>query len=151
MPLVVVNLLMSRLVTPASAARLPFSVAALSRTVRAMLLLASGLLISISATLNFGLSLVSAIYLASVLFLLAPLHRRYHLRKTLPRRIQQFALALASPVGLWTMWRIANRTAAERWLSDLLRDWHVGGGWSLPVALGLVGPLVILQAVSVQL
>ncbi|KWU44358.1 GPI-anchor transamidase [Rhodotorula sp. JG-1b] len=66
-------------------------------------------------------------------------------------RLPQFALALAGPAGMWTLWRIGRREAAETWLQDLLRDWHVGGGWGMPVAVGLVGPLVLLQAVSVQL
>lgn len=124
----------------------------LSATLRAVVLLASGLLISITATINFGWSLFTAVYLAIVTFLLPPLYRRYPLRRrSFRRRMQQFALALASPAGLWTLWRIGKREAAETWLQDLLRDWHVGGGWGMPVAVGLVGPLVLLQAISVQL
>ncbi|KAG0666333.1 Glycosyl phosphatidyl inositol protein transamidase complex subunit [Rhodotorula mucilaginosa] len=151
-PLLVVNILKSPTMASLTAPQRGVSSTSLSTTLRAVVLLASGLLISITATLNFGWSLFAAVYLAVVAFLIPPLYRRYSLRRqTFRRRMQQFALALASPAGLWTVWRIGRREAAETWLQELLRDWHVGGGWGLPVAVGLVGPLVLLQAVSVQL
>ncbi|GAA5880792.1 hypothetical protein JCM3774_005751 [Rhodotorula dairenensis] len=158
-PLVIVNTLKSPMFASTTAAAASeqqrggggTSSTSLSTCLRAIVLLASGVLISITATLNFGFSLIGALYLANVTFLFPPLYRRYRLRQSLRRRVQQFALALASPAGLWTLWRIVRRDRAETWLQTALRDWHVGGGWSLPVALGMVGPLVLLQAVSVQL
>lgn len=153
-PLLMVNILKSPTVASlTSPPQRGVSSTRLSTTLRAVVLLASGLLISISATLNFGWSLFASIYLAIVAFLLPPLYRRYppSRRQSFRRRAQQFALALASPAGLWTLWRIGQREEAETWLQGLLRDWHVGGGWGMPVAVGMVGPLVLLQAVSVQL
>lgn len=149
-PLLIVHTLKSPIFAAVTAAG-GTSSTKLSLALRAIVLLASGVLISITATLNFGFSLVVALYLAVVTFLLSPLYRRYRLRHSLRRRVQQFALALASPAGVWTLWRIARRERAETWLQIALRDWHVGGGWSLPTAVGVVGPLVLLQAVSVQL
>ncbi|BGP58138.1 Glycosyl phosphatidyl inositol protein transamidase complex subunit [Rhodotorula sphaerocarpa] len=146
-PLVVVNLLASPL-SPAA----PLSPSTLSPLLRAAALLTAGLLISVTAILNFGLSLLLAVHLALVQFLLPPLFsRRYRLRQSTRRRVQQFALALASPGGVWTVARIACTDRAEGWLRGALRDWHVAGGWSLPLAVGVVGPLVLLQAVAVQL
>ncbi|GAA5989951.1 hypothetical protein JCM10908_002393 [Rhodotorula pacifica] len=150
-PLLIVNILKSPSVASVAASQAGISSTSLSTTLRAVVLLASGLLISITATLNFGFSLLAAIYLTFVAFLLPPLYRRYRLRQSVRRRVQQFALALASPAGLWTVWRIVSRREAEEWLVILLRDWHIGGRWSLPVAIGIGGPLVLLQAVSVQL
>ncbi|GJN93973.1 hypothetical protein Rhopal_007036-T1 [Rhodotorula paludigena] len=110
----------------------------LSHTLRSLALLLSGLLVSVTATLNFGLSLISALHLALVLVLLRPLAHRFPRRQTAVRRAQQLLLAAASPTGLWALWRVAQRDEAEVWARELLRDWHVGGGWSLPVALALV-------------
>ncbi|GAA5936961.1 hypothetical protein JCM1841_003932 [Sporobolomyces salmonicolor] len=119
----------------------------LSRTLKTCYLLLSGLLISVTATLNFGLSVFLSFYLALAL-LFSTRHPR---RSSAKRRLQQLALAAWSPVGLWGLWRVLQMQQAERWLQDLLLDWHVGGGWSLPVAFVLVGPLAMVLATSVLL
>lgn len=123
----------------------------LALTIRSFILLLSGLLISITATLNFGLSASLSLYLCSTLLLARPVTRRYPLRRTTIRRLQQVTLACASPTGLWALWRTVDKAGAEEWLRELLKDWQIGGGWSLPVALVLVGPLVMAQAVVVVL
>ncbi|GAA6002675.1 GPI-anchor transamidase subunit GAA1 [Rhodotorula paludigena] len=123
----------------------------LSHTLHSLALLLSGLLVSVTATLNFGLSLISALHLALVLVLLRPLAHRFSRRQTAVRRAQQLLLAAASPTGIWSLWRVAQRDEAEVWARELLRDWHVGGGWSLPVALALVGPLVLVHSTAILL
>ncbi|GAA5912350.1 hypothetical protein JCM6882_002568 [Rhodosporidiobolus microsporus] len=120
-------------------------------TLRSLSLLAAGLLISLTATLNFGLSVFLSLYLSLTLLLLPPLSTRYPSRLNTRRRVQQLALAAVSPTGMWALWRVVNQPAAERWLVELLRSWKLGGGWSLPVAVVLVGPIVAVQATSVVL
>ena len=56
-----------------------------------------------------------------------------------------------SPTGLWVVWRVVGRAQAERWAAEVLRDWHVGGGWSLPLAVGVVGPLGVVSATAALL
>ncbi|GAA5905667.1 hypothetical protein JCM8208_005799 [Rhodotorula glutinis] len=143
----VLPLLLSCLVSPRS----PTRAAHLSLTLRAMALLLSGLLVSTLATLNFGLALVVALHLCAVLLLLAPVARRVPRSRRVARRAQQVGLAAVSPMGLWVVWRVVGRQAAERWATDLLRDWHVGGGWSLPLAVGVVGPLGVVSATAALL
>ncbi|TNY19340.1 GPI-anchor transamidase [Rhodotorula diobovata] len=65
--------------------------------------------------------------------------------------IHQVLLAATSPTGLWVLWRVFAREEAERWATEALRDWHVGGGWSLPVAVGIVGPLGVVHATAALL
>ncbi|GAA5820224.1 hypothetical protein JCM3770_006066 [Rhodotorula araucariae] len=139
-------LLLSSLVAPRSPARAQ----QLSLTLRAFVLLLSGLLISTTATLNFGLSLVLALFLCAAL-LLPPLPHRLPRHRSAARRAQQLALAALSPTCIWALWRVLARDEAERWARDLVRDWHVGGGWSLPLAVGVVGPLGTLSATAVLL
>ncbi|EGU11468.1 GPI-anchor transamidase [Rhodotorula toruloides ATCC 204091] len=67
------------------------------------------------------------------------------------KELHQVTFACLSPTGIWTLWRTVNKAGAEEWLRQLLKDWQIGGGWSLPVALVLVGPLVVAQAVVVVL
>ncbi|BGP43392.1 Glycosyl phosphatidyl inositol protein transamidase complex subunit [Rhodotorula kratochvilovae] len=136
-------LLLSTLVAPRSPAR----ATQLSLTLRSSGLLLSGLLVSTTATLNFGLSLLLALYLCLVL-LPTPLSARLLRRRAAARRAQQLALAALSPAGVWVVWRVLARGVAERWARNLLRDWAVGGGWSLPLAIGVVGPLGTLAAVA---
>ncbi|BGO95445.1 hypothetical protein NBRC10512_001413 [Rhodotorula toruloides] len=129
----------------------PSLIASLALTLRSFILLLSGLLVSITATLNFGLSAFLSLYLCATLLLAQPVTRRYPRRRATVRRLQQVTLACLSPTGIWTLWRTVNKAGAEEWLRDLLKDWQIGGGWSLPVALVLVGPLVVAQAVVVVL
>ncbi|GAA5895626.1 hypothetical protein JCM5296_003765 [Sporobolomyces johnsonii] len=119
----------------------------LSHTLKACYLLLSGLLVSVTATLNFGLSVFLSLHLALALVF----STRHPRRSSTKRRLQQLALAGWSPAGLWGLWRVVQVQQAERWLQDLLLDWHVGGGWSLPIALVLVGPLTMVLATSVLL
>ncbi|BGP27529.1 Glycosyl phosphatidyl inositol protein transamidase complex subunit [Rhodotorula toruloides] len=125
----------------------PSLTASLALTLRSFILLLSGLLISITATLNFGLSACLSLYLCSTLLLAYPVTRRYPRRRATVRRLQQVTLACLSPTGIWALWRTVNKARAEEWLRELLKDWQIGGGWSLPVALVLAGPLVVAQAV----
>ncbi|GAA6039388.1 hypothetical protein JCM8097_002829 [Rhodosporidiobolus ruineniae] len=144
----VLPLLLRALVAPSSRTT---SLASLVLTLRSLALLAAGLLISLTATLNFGLSVLLSLYLSLTLLLLPPLAKRYPTRRTALRQVQQLALAAFSPTGLWALWRVLAPQQAEKWATELLRSWHVGGGWSLPVALVLAGPIVATQAVSLVL
>ncbi|BGP03344.1 GPI transamidase component GAA1 [Rhodotorula toruloides] len=129
----------------------PSLIGSLALTLRSLILLLSGLLVSITATLNFGLSAFLSLYLCSTLLIAQPVTRRYPRRRATVRRLQQVTFACLSPTGIWTLWRTVNKAGAEEWLRQLLKDWQIGGGWSLPVALVLVGPLVVAQAVVVVL
>lgn len=119
----------------------------LSQTLRSTYLLLSGLLISITATLNFGLSVLLSLYLSSTLLFAT----RYPLRSITRRRSQQLAMACFTPGGIWGVWRVFAKDNAEEWLRVLVGDWQVGGGWSLPIAMVLVTPLQLLLATSVVL
>jgi glycosylphosphatidylinositol transamidase len=122
----------------------------LSQSLKSTYLLASGLLISITATLNFGFSVLLSFYLS--LPLLFPLtSSRYTYRSITRRRIQQVLLACLTPTGIWGLWRVAAKEGAEEWLRILMRDWKVGGGWSLPVLLVGVTALQLVLATSVVL
>ncbi|GAA5930593.1 GPI-anchor transamidase subunit GAA1 [Sporobolomyces koalae] len=120
----------------------------LAQTLRSTYLLASGLLISITATLNFGLSLFLA-YFLSVPYL--ALSSRHPYRSTTRRRIQQVALACTTPVGIWGLWRVVAKDRAEEWFRIMVGDWKIGGGWSLPLALAIVTPIQLILATSVAL
>ncbi|BGP20023.1 Glycosyl phosphatidyl inositol protein transamidase complex subunit [Rhodosporidiobolus nylandii] len=126
------------------------SAAPLALTLRSIALLLAGLLISITATLNVGLSVFLSLYLAFTL-LLPFTGRRLLRRRAALRRAQQLALAAFSPTGLWALWRAVDQPRAEGWLVGLLKSWKVHGGWSLPVALVLAGPVLVVQAVAVVL
>lgn len=119
----------------------------LSQTLRSSYLLLSGLLISITATLNFGLSVLLSLYLSSSLLFAT----RYPLRSITRRRSQQLMLACFTPGGIWGLWRVVAKEKAEEWLRVLIGDWKVGGGWSLPIAMVFVTPLQLLLATSVVL
>ncbi|GAA6021521.1 hypothetical protein JCM10207_005789 [Rhodosporidiobolus poonsookiae] len=143
-----VPLLLRPLIAPTSRAA---SLSSLVLTLRSLALLLAGLLISITATLNFGLSVLLSLYLVATLLLLPPLSTRYPSRRAHLRRAQQLALAAVSPAGLWVAWRTVRQEQAEAWLLELLRSWKVGGGWSLPIAMVLVGPILAVQATAVLL
>ncbi|GAA5866477.1 hypothetical protein JCM8547_000637 [Rhodosporidiobolus lusitaniae] len=145
----ILPLLLRLLILPTS--RSPTFTSSLILSLRSISLLAAGLLISLTATLNFGLSVFLSLYLSFTLLLLFPLHTRYPSRLATRRRIQQLALAALSPTGLWAVWRTVDQPRAEEWAAELLVSWKVGGGWNLPVALVLAAPIVVTQAVSVVL
>ncbi|GAA5827560.1 hypothetical protein JCM11251_001733 [Rhodosporidiobolus azoricus] len=141
-------LLLSTLFAPTSRST---SLLSLVLTLRSLALLSAGLLISLTATLNFGLSVALSLYLSLTLLLFTPLSTRYPSRFATRRKLQQLAVAAVSPTGLWALWRVFDQPAAEAWLVELLKSWQIGGGWTLPVAIALVGPIVAVQATSVVL
>jgi glycosylphosphatidylinositol transamidase len=122
----------------------------LSESLKSTYLLSSGLVISITATLNFGFSLFLAFYLSLPLGSRL-LSSRHPYRSITRRRIQQVSLACLTPTGLWGVWRLVGKQAAEEWLKTMMRDWKVGGGWSLPVLLVGVSALQLVLATSVVL
>ncbi|GAA5979372.1 hypothetical protein JCM11641_005016 [Rhodosporidiobolus odoratus] len=123
----------------------------LHHTLRSLSFLSSGLLISITATLNFGLSVFLSLYLFSTTLFIPSMFRRYPPRFRARRQAQQLLMALLSPTGIWAVWRVAAPELAERWMSELVLSWKVGGGWSVPVVLLLVGPIVTLRAMGALL
>lgn len=127
------------------------TLSSLRLTLRSLALLAAGLLISLTATLNFGLSVFLSLYLFFTLLLIPAGLRQYPPRYVARRRAQQVLFAMLSPTGAWAVWRVFGQERAEEWAVELLRSWKLGGGWSLPVALTLVGPIVAVQATSVLL
>jgi hypothetical protein len=141
-------LLLRALAVPSSGS---ISLSSLRLTLRSIALLAAGLLISLTATLNFGLSLFLSLYLFFTLLFIPAGLRQYPPSYVARRRAQQVLFAMLSPTGAWAVWRVFNREGAEAWVVELLRSWKLGGGWSLPVALAVVGPIVAVQATSVLL
>ncbi|GAA6018826.1 hypothetical protein JCM11491_006877 [Sporobolomyces phaffii] len=122
----------------------------LSESLRSTYLLASGLVVSITATLNFGLSVALAAYLS--LPLVVPFARtRYAYRSTTRRRVQQVVVACLTPTGAWSVWRVVGTDAAERWARTVVEDWRVGGGSSVPVVVVGVTALQLVWATSVGL
>ncbi|GAA5985963.1 hypothetical protein JCM5350_007822 [Sporobolomyces pararoseus] len=122
----------------------------LSESLKSTYLLSSGLLISITATLNFGFSVLLSFYLS--LPLLFPLtSTRFTYRSITRRRIQQVLLACLTPTGIWGVWRVVAKEHAEDWLRVLIGDWKIGGGWSLPVLVVGVTTLQLMLATSVVL
>ncbi|GAA6063599.1 hypothetical protein JCM10212_000993 [Sporobolomyces blumeae] len=122
----------------------------LSSTLRSTYLILSGLLVSITATLNFGLSVLVSLYL-SILFAL-PFSKRYALNRLTLRRLQHVILACSAPTGIWGLARVVRKEQSEAWLRRVVLDWSVaGGGWSLVVLVAIVGPLELLLATSVVL
>lgn len=134
-------LLLSLLLTPLPSLSLPLF--PLSATLKSFTLLLGGLLIALTATLNFGLATLLALTLPPPLLLSSP-------RSTeLGANLQQLVLMAWSPAGAWSLWWYfpgGGRVGAEAWLQGVVLDWKVFGTWGLPVGLGVVAPLGLLAS-----
>ncbi|GAA5911383.1 GPI-anchor transamidase subunit GAA1 [Sporobolomyces salmoneus] len=122
----------------------------LSESLQSIYYLLSGLLISITATLNFGFSLLLSFYLSLPLFV-PLLSKRYTYRSVTRGRVQQIVVASLTPTGIWGVWRVFEREHAEEWMRRLVGDWKIGGGWSLPVVLVAGTALQLVLATAVVL
>lgn len=102
--------------------------------IQSFTLIGSGIVISALSTLNFGFATFSA-------FLLALVSLSDALR--LPRSL----VPLFEPACLWTAWRLADKTAANEWLAQVVREWHVvGSSINLAYLHFLMVPLVLAHA-----
>lgn len=127
--------LLSLALSSPSRALSPF--APLSSTLKALTFLLSGLIIAVTATLNFGLAVALSLLLCPSLLLSSSITPESALRT----RAQQAALLVANPVGLWLTWRALDGEAADAALRTTVRDWRVFGTWTVPFVLVGIVPL----------
>lgn len=135
----------------------------LSESLESTYLLGAGLLVSVTATVNYGLSCFFALSLAWVGFVSSAVttgggggRRRLPYERTTARRVQQILMAsLATPVGVWLTIKALLPSFQDRldeWLrTTVVRGWKVSGGSSLPVVVILGTALELVLATSVIL
>ncbi|KAM0752508.1 Gaa1-like protein [Meredithblackwellia eburnea MCA 4105] len=133
----------------------PNTIAPLSTILLCFTNLLSGLLISLTATLNFGLAVVVSLALPIPLFLLSS-HALtpfpsllYH--STPIKVIRSSLLLLTNPIGLWALLAVILPRTAGAWLRTALRDWQVFGTATLPLVVTLVVPIWIQVATAALL
>jgi hypothetical protein len=118
---------------------------------RSVSLLSAAAFVPVTALVDCRGSIPLSLYLFFALLFIPAGLRQYPPAYVARRRTQQVLFAMLSPTGAWAVVRVFNREGAEVWVVELLKRRKLGGGWSLPVALAVVGPIVAVQATSVLL
>ncbi|KAK4700672.1 GPI-anchor transamidase subunit GAA1, partial [Phenoliferia sp. Uapishka_3] len=142
-------LLLSLALSPSPSASLTAH-ASISSTLKSLTLLLSGMIIAVTATLNFGLAVLLAILLGPSLLLSSSRSTNSAPPSDLKTRMEQGILFTMNPLGLWVVWNFVS-TGADEWAREMVRDWMVFGTWTMPFVFGAVVPLGMQAATAALL